>query len=79
MQVESVVELEDQLLLKFSGRTLTFDDLTDESCDDNEIKIPDYRKALQALHADERIRTVPVSSKTDQRLGGKDQIIFPGD
>jgi three-Cys-motif partner protein len=79
MPVDTIADLKEQLLVKFAGRTLTFDSLTDDCCDDNDLLIPDYRKALQALRADERIRTVPVTSKTDRGLGGKDQIIFPGD
>jgi three-Cys-motif partner protein len=77
--IDTVGELKEQLLVKLRGRTVTFDALTDESCDDNELRITDYRKALQALRAEVKITVVPVSSKTDRGLMGKDRISFPGD
>jgi three-Cys-motif partner protein len=75
--VDNVPGLMAQLLTKFSGRAVTFDQLLVECCDDNELRVPDYRAALQNLRGEGRITVQPVTSKTDSGLNGRDRIRFP--
>lgn len=74
---ESASTLEKDLMVKFSKRKISFDKLTDECCDDNELRIPAYRKSLQNLRRENKIDVIPVDSKTNRGLKGKDIIIFP--
>lgn len=66
-----------ELLTRFKGRTLTYTQVTDEcSFDGNELPESDYRKALQALEAENAVGIERVESKTTG-LRGRDRIIFP--
>ncbi len=77
MPVGNIPELMSQMLTKFSGRILSFDQLLVECCDDNELRETDYRTALQNLRGEERISVEPVTSKTARGLSGLDRIKFP--
>ena len=77
MPVENLPDLKVQLLDKLAGQILSFDGLLDECCDDNELRIPDYRTALQELRREGLISVNPVTSKTDRGLSGRDVITFP--
>jgi hypothetical protein len=74
---DGIPMLKKELLGKMSGRTLAFDELVDECCDDNELRQPDYRKALQELRREDRIEVSPITSKTQRGLRGEDAITFP--
>ena len=65
------------LLRKYSGRTISFEDLRNECCDEDELRDPDYRKALKELRDDKKIEVTPVTSTTSRGLRGNDQIAFP--
>ena len=69
--------LKDQLLSRLSGRTISFEELRNECCDDDELRDPEYRTALKELRKDGSVAVKPVSSKTNRGLGGDDQITFP--
>ena len=75
--VDTVRELMPEVMQKFRGRTVGFDSLLDECCDDNELGIPDYRRALQELRRQGKVQVRPVTSKTTRGLQGMDQITFP--
>ncbi len=75
--VDSIGELRTQLVEKLAGRSIEFDQLLNECCDDNELRQPDYRKSLQQLRKEGSIAVERVTSKTDRGLQGKDVITFP--
>ena len=66
-----------ELLTNFSRRSLAFDELIDDCCDDNELREPDYRKALKQLRDEQKIMVMAVTSKTAKGLSGKDRVVFP--
>lgn len=72
--------LPDFLLKRFSGQTLSFEDIVAASIEDSgTCREPDYRQALKALRNGGRIRVRPVTSKRATALGGKDEITFTGE
>jgi three-Cys-motif partner protein len=76
---EDIPALKSQLLAKYPGRTISFDQLLSKCCDDNELTESDYRTALQQLRQEGKIEVNPVTSKTDKGLQGHDSITFPKD
>ena len=77
LPADDIPNLKKQLLTKLKGRTLSYDILLEECCDDNELREPDYRRALKELRDKNEIQAKPVTSKTNRGLRGKDRITFP--
>ena len=62
--IHDPLELKAHLLARFKGRTLTYTQVTDEcSFDGNELPEPDYRKALQALEAEDAVSVERVDNR----------------
>ena len=76
-QDNPVPALKSQLATRFSGRKISFEDLRDECCDDDELRDPEYRDALQELRREGMVVVTPVTSKTNRGLRGDDLITFP--
>ncbi len=76
-QEDPIPELKENLLFSQAGKTMSFEDLRNKCCDDDELRDPDYRKALQELRAEEVIEVRSVTSKTPRGLSGDDLITFP--
>ena len=74
---DPIPTLKTELPAKFAARTLSFEDLRNECCDDDELRDPEYRAALKELRDDGKIQVRPVTSRTPRGLGGDDQITFP--
>ena len=74
---DPILALKDQLLSKFSGRAVSFEDICNECCDDNNLPDREYRTALKGLRDEGRIVVTPVTSKSIRGLGGNDLITFP--
>ena len=74
-----ISELGDYLLQGFAGRTISFDDLLEESMPEegNPFIDQDYRDILKELRKSGAITVKPVSSKTERGLDKNDVITFP--
>lgn len=73
-------EVREGLLEVFASRTITFDELCDEAYPDPRFPRAveaDFRKALNALATEGRIRKTPVTSSTTRGLRGADLLQFP--
>lgn len=77
LQDDPIPALKDRLVARFPGRKVSFEDLRNECCDDDELRDPEYRTALRQLRDEGRIAVTPVTSKTIRGLGGNDLITFP--
>lgn len=79
--VHDTQELEDLLLDRFPGRTVTYDRILKEICVPWYSEPPyvgkQYRQALKELEMEGAIRVDRITSKTPKGLGGKDMITFP--
>ena len=65
---------------KFAGQEITFSDLCDNLYPDPACYYfvePDFRTAGKELRSEDRIKIVPVTSKTERGLTGKDRLVFP--
>lgn len=62
---------------KFAGRTIGFEALRNECCDDDELRDAEYRNALKELRDEGKIVFRAVTSRTPRGLQGEDQITFP--
>ena len=71
-----VGELEKYLTTRYAGRQLTFNEIVEEIIDETYYLESDIRTTLKSMRCEGKIKTVPVTSKTDRGLGGKDIIIF---
>ena len=72
--------LKQLMLERFIGQELTFDQLCDALYPDPACYYftePEFRQAGKELRKDGHIRVVPVTSKTERGLNGKDLLIFP--
>ena len=74
---DDIPELKEFLLEKFARRTISYDNIQEESCMDTDLIDRDYRQALQELRSDGQINVKPVTSKTDRGLSKRDLITFP--
>ena len=59
--IDPIPMLKTELPAKFAHRTLSFDDLRDQCCDDDELRDPEYRAALKVLRDEEKIVVTPVT------------------
>ena len=73
---EDIDSLKKFLLHSFSGRTITYDQILEESYMDTPLIDTHYRQALQELRKGKKINVKPVTSKK-AGLQGRDEIIFP--
>lgn len=73
---ENVQELQRELPDHFAGRTLSFDQILEESWDWPYLE-KHYRAALKELRSQGIITVTPVTSKTSRGLQGKDGVCFP--
>ena len=71
-----VGELEKYLTTRYAGRRLSFNEIVEEIIDETYYLESDIRTTLKSMRCEGKIKTVPVTSKTDRGLGGKDIIIF---
>ncbi len=69
--------LKEYLVRRFSGRTVRFMDIIEESYEDTPVTEPQYRKALKELEKDEQVRVARFSSETARGLSGSDSVTFP--
>ena len=69
-------ELEKRLTKQYSGRQMTFNSIVDEIIDETFYLEKDIRAALKSMRSEGKIKTTPVTSKTDKGLGGNDIILF---
>ena len=72
--------LKQHMLERFIGQEITFNDLCDDLYPDPACYYftePDFRQAGKALYGKDRIRVVPVTSKTERGLAGEDLLVFP--
>ena len=75
--IESLKQL---MLERFIGQKITFNDLCDHLYPDPACYFftePDFRQAGKELRKEGHISVVPVTSKTNRGLNGKDLLIFP--
>ena len=77
LPADDIGSLKEELQNRFTATELTFDELLDLCCDDNELAESDYRAALKALREGEKIGFQSVTSKTPRGMQGKDLISFP--
>jgi len=73
---ENVRALQKELPNRFAGRTLSFDQILEESWDLPYLE-KHYRAALKELRSQGIITVTPVTSKTSRGLQGKDHVCFP--
>jgi three-Cys-motif partner protein len=70
-------ELVDELLRRFAGQEIAFDDIRE-----NTYRLPfiekHYRSVLQQLRKNGKVQVTPVTSKTDRGLSGRDLVCFLG-
>ena len=72
--------LKQHMLGRFAGQEITFSDLCDNLYPDPACYYfteSDFRQAGKALCGKDRIRVVPVTSKTERGLAGEDLLVFP--
>jgi len=69
-------DFKDYLLKRFAGQSLTFTGVKERVIEDTMYLEKEIRKALLELKAENKIRTKPVTSKTERGLSGEDVIIF---
>jgi hypothetical protein len=72
---ENVRALQKELPDRFAGRTLSFDQILEESWDLPYLE-KHYRAALKELRSQGIITVTPVTSKTSRGLQGKDHACF---
>ncbi|MBI2305080.1 MAG: three-Cys-motif partner protein TcmP [Chloroflexi bacterium] len=72
---DDVQPLKDLLLARFKGRTLTYNQIEEETWEEHFVD-KHYRAVLKELENDEKVCIKHVSSKTTRGLSGKDQISF---
>ena len=77
IEEDPIPALKDQLLSKYGGRRVSFEDICNECCDDNDLPDRKYRDALKGLREEGMVVVTPVTSKTNRGLGGDDLITFP--
>jgi spore photoproduct lyase len=79
--IHDIHELEQYLMKRFKGKTISYDKIQEEVCEPWYQEPPyidkHYRDALKELEKESRIRVKRVTSKTQKGLSGKDIITFP--
>jgi hypothetical protein len=69
-------ELKSLLVERFSGQSITFDDTQILTCMETELVESDYREAIRQLRREGAATVLPVTSKTQRGIAGKDKITF---
>lgn len=69
-------EVKNFIFLKYSKRKLCFLDIVEENIDEVPYLESELRKAIQCLKKENLVTVIPVDSKTDKGLKGRDVVIF---
>lgn len=75
---ENIPSLKGFLLERFKGRTLTYDEVLEESYMETPLIDKHYREAIKALEKERKVSIKRVSSKTERGLRDDDEITFLG-